>query len=118
MKLRLTIIDWEYPDNGQIPEPQLLDLSSMNKNELMALYLTFANGIIIEMKAQGDSEEAIQLIRGLALGAGSCKLVDTLSQEEKEKLWLYEDGYECYVQGKGIHAAYIFVNPKPQPVDG
>ena len=115
MKLRIITIDWEYPQNGQIPEQEILDLSSINNNDLMAWYLTFANGVIIELKAEGDSEEALQFIRGLALGAGSCKLIDSLPEKEKERLWLFEDGYECYRQGSGPNAAYIFVNPKPQP---
>ena len=115
MKLRLTVIDWEYPKNGKIPEPELLDLSSRNNDELTSLYLSFANGVIIEMKIEGDSEEAIKLIQRLALGAGSCKLIDMLSNEEKERLWLYEEEYECYRQGSSPEAGYIFVNPKPQP---
>jgi len=115
MKLRIVMIDWEYPQNGQVPGPEILDLASMGQNELMAWYLAFANGVIIELKAEGDSEEALQFIRGLALGAGSGKLMDVLPEEEKERLWLYEEGYECYVQGSDPNAAYFFVNPYPQP---
>ncbi|MBE7472696.1 MAG: hypothetical protein DPW09_35235 [Anaerolineae bacterium] len=115
MRLRLITIDWEYPENNKIPEPEFLDLSSITQNELIALYSTFANGIILEMKAEGDSEKALEFIRGLALGAGSCRLIEALPEKEKERLWLYEDGYECYMQGNDSTAAYIFVNPKPQP---
>ena len=102
MKLLLTIIDWEYPDDGKIPRPERLDVSEMD--QVMPLYMSFANGLIVEMKAEGDSEEALKLIRGLASGAGSCTLIDTLANEDKARLWLYEEGYDCYRQGSGPHA--------------
>lgn len=113
MKLLLTIIDWEYPEDREPIKPELYDLSANNADEVMSLYLLFANGVIIELKADGDSEDAIQLIRGLALGAGSCKQLDSLPVEVKERLWLYTDGYECYQQGQGESAAYIFINSIP-----
>lgn len=115
MRLRLVVIDWEYPDDNKVPEPEILDLTSMTENELMALYLTFANGVILEMRVDGDSEKALEFIRGVALGAGSCRLIKTLSKKEKERLWLYKDGYECYMQGSKSTAGYIFVNPTPHP---
>ena len=114
MKLLLTIIDWEYPADGKIPRPERWDLSSNTMDQIMPLYLNFANGIIVEMKAEGDSEEALKLIRGLALGAGSCTLIDALADEDKERLWLFEEGYQCYRQSSGPDAAYIFINPKPR----
>ncbi len=115
MRLLLTIIDWEYPDDGKIPRAERWDLSSDTMDQLMPLYLSFANGIIIEMKAEGDSEDALKLIRSLALGAGSCTQIDTLADEDKERLWLYEEDYDCYRQGNGPDAAYIFINSKPRP---
>ena len=114
MQLLLTIIDWEYPDDGKIPKPERWDVSE-SMDQVMPLYLSFANGIIVEMKAEGDSEEALKLIRGLASGAGACTQIDALPDEDKERLWLYEEGYECYRQGSGPDAAHIFINPKPQP---
>jgi hypothetical protein len=115
MKLRIVMIDWEYPEDGRIPKPEIVDLSSISKNDVMLWYATFANGVVIELKAEGDSEEALQFMRGLALGAGSCQLIDALPEAERKRLWLYEDGYDCYMQGSGPRAAYIFVNPEPQP---
>lgn len=79
----------------------------------MALYLSFANGIILEMKAEGDTDDSLDTLRGIILGAGSCMEV-TLSENERNELWLYEEGYECYKQGEKS-PAYIFVNPTPQP---
>ena len=78
----------------------------------MALYLFFANGIILEMKAEGDTDDSLDILRGIILGAGSCVAV-TLSDVEKKKAWLHEEGYECYKQGDKA-PAYIFVNPTPQ----
>lgn len=79
----------------------------------MALYLSFANGIILEMKAEGDAEESLDVLRGIILGAGSCTKV-ALSPEEINEAWLFEEGYECYKQGEES-PAYIFVNPTAQP---
>lgn len=115
MKLLLTIIDWAYPAERTIPRPERWDLSSESMDQVMPLYMSFANGIIVEMKAEADSEEALTLIRGLALGAGSCTLIESLADEDKARLWLFEEGYDCYRQGRGPDAAYIFVNPTPQP---
>ena len=110
-KLRITMIDWEYPSDGKSPLPTVWDLQQ--QNQLMALYLSFANGIILEMKAEGNTNDSLDVLRGIILGAGSCVLV-TLSDDEKNISWLYEDGYECYKQGEKS-PAYIFVNPTPQP---
>lgn len=111
MKLLITIIDWdEYPGDGKIPPPHIWDLSQ--PNTMTSLIVTFGNGVIGEMKAEGDSVEAIQLLRGIIAGPGACKKV-TLQSEEKKRLWLYTDGYECYTQ-EGTPPGYIFVNPLPQ----
>src|SRR5687767_2831457 len=115
MKLRLTLIDWEYPENGRVPEAELWEFDETDGNQLMALYLAFANGTLREMKVEGDCEDAVEFIQGLALGAGSCQLVERLGDQEIERLWLYEDGYMCYRQGSGRGAAFIFVQPKAQP---
>lgn len=110
-KLLITLIDWEYPSDGKSPLPSVWDLE--RDNQLMALYLSFANGVFLEMKAEGETDDSLDALRGIVLGAGSCTTV-TLSTEEKNRLWLYEDGYECYKQGEKS-PAYVFINPSPQP---
>jgi hypothetical protein len=110
-KLLLTLIDWEYPEDGKRPTADVWDLK--DESDLMRLYMAFANGIIVELKAVGDSQEAIDVLRGLAGGAGS-GYAHMPTEEEKARLWLCEDGYECYKQGSG-NANYIFIHPKPQP---
>jgi hypothetical protein len=110
-KLLITMIDWEYPSDGNSPLPIIWDIQQ--ENQLMALYLSLANGVILEMKAECDTEDSLDILRGIILGAGSCVTV-TLSDDEKKKLWLYEKGYECYKQGDKS-PAYIFVNPIPKP---
>ena len=105
------MIDWEYPDERKTPAPEVLELSQ--KSDLMSLYLSLANGVIIEMKAEADSEEALGALRGLIEGAGSGVRRD-LSEEEKAACWLYEEGYDCYTQG-ATDPAYFFVNPTPCP---
>ncbi len=111
MKLRILMIDWEYPDDGKPPSPQVLDLTE--QGDVMDLYMSLANGTIVEMKAEGDSEEALDVLRGLIRGAGAGVQAD-LSAQEKAACWLYEEGYECYTQGVN-DPAYFFVNPAPRP---
>ena len=111
-KLLITIIDWEYPTDGEPLLPMVWDL--YQKDTLMNLYLALANGIIVEMKAEGDIEAALDVLRGMLRGVGSAEAI-TLSETEKEKLWLFEEGLECYQQGKSKSPGYIFINPTPQP---
>ena len=75
--------------------------------------MSLANGAIVEMKAEADSEEALGVLRGLIQGAGSGVRAD-LSAQEKATCWLYEEGYECYTQGVK-NPAYFFVYPAPRP---
>lgn len=79
----------------------------------MGMYLTLANGIILEMKIEGDTVDAINVVRGMLRGVGSTKPV-ILSDTEKENLWLFEEGFESYRQGKGKTPGYIFLGPVPQ----
>ena len=75
--------------------------------------LTFGNGIIVELRATGDSEEVLEVLRGAALGTGHCRPV-MLSEDERARLWLHRDGDECYVQGNE-NPGYVFINPRPTP---
>jgi len=59
-KLLITMIAWEYPSDGRLPVPTIWDL--VDKNQLMGLYLALANGIILEMKAEGNSQEALDVL--------------------------------------------------------
>jgi hypothetical protein len=79
----------------------------------MGMYLTLANGIILEMKIEGDTVDAINVVRGMLRGVGSTKPV-ILSETEKENLWLFEERVESYQQGKGETSGYIFLSPVPQ----
>jgi hypothetical protein len=111
-QLLITMIDWEYPVDDEPISPIIWDL--YNKETLMQLYMALANGIVVEMKAEGDIEEAIDILRGMLRGAGSAKAI-TLSDTVKENLWLFEEGFECYQQGSDKHPGYVFINPVPQP---
>ena len=81
------MIDWAYPAERKAPSPEVIDLSQ--KSDLMSLYLSLANGVIVEMKAEADSEEALGALRGLIEGAGS-GVRHALSAQEKAACWLYE----------------------------
>ncbi len=113
MKLQATLIDYEYPENrGRgIPDPLIWDLADEDTLNLMTL--AFGNGIIVEMRVTGDSVEALDVLRGMALGVGNCRRVE-LSEGQRERLWLYRDGDDCYVQGEA-NPGYVFVDPMPKP---
>ena len=84
MKLRITMIDWKYPDDGKTPSPEVLDLAE--KSHVMILYMSLANGAIVEMKAEADSEEALGVLRGLIQGAGSGVRADLSAQEKATRI--------------------------------
>lgn len=112
IKLLITMIDWECPTDGEPLLPMIWDL--YQKDTLLNLYQALANGIIVEMKAEGDTEAALDVLRGMLSGAGSAEAI-TLSETGKEKLWLFEEGLECYQQGNSKSPGYIFINPTPRP---
>ena len=111
MRLLISIIDWKYPSAKENLQPVAWDLK--DQNTLMSLILAYGNGIIMELRADGESEEAIQLLRGIATGTGHSNKIE-LSLKEKENLWLYQEGDECYRQPIS-EGGYTFINPKPQP---
>ncbi|NVM02693.1 MAG: hypothetical protein HWN67_10175 [Candidatus Helarchaeota archaeon] len=109
MKVMLSTIDWEYPDEKYIPKPVMWDLE--NRNELWVLYKMIADGIVLEMRIEGESQKALDVFRDILMGGGSCREI-TLSDEQMNNLWLYKEGDDCYIQGD---SGYFFMNPKPQP---
>lgn len=111
MKLLVTMIDWEYSADRIPPAPETWDLHNMHR--VIELYMAFANGIIIEFKAEADSPDALGVLLGIVRGAGACVPV-TLSAEATKKLLLYEGGFDCYAQGSP-DPGYVFINPIPQP---
>jgi hypothetical protein len=111
-KLLTTLIAWEYPSDDEPISASVWDLQ--DQDNLMGMYLTLANGIILELKVEGDTEEALNVVRGMLRGVGSAKPA-ALSDAEKEKLWLFEEGFECYQQGNSKMPGYIFLNPVPRP---
>ena len=113
MKLQVTLIDYEYPkDKGRgIPDPLIWDLADTATRHLMTL--AFGNGIIVEMRVTGDSAEALNVLRSMALDIGKCRRVE-LSEEQRARLWLFRDGDECYAQGD-VKPGYVFVEPVPKP---
>ena len=74
MRLLISIIDWEYPTSKDNTQPALWDLQ--NQNRLIGLALVYGNGVILELRAEGDSEEAVEILRGIAIGTGSSTRVE------------------------------------------
>ncbi len=79
----------------------------------MDLYLALANGAVLEMRAEADSEEALELMRGMVTGVGSCRSI-VLNEEQKQALWFFQENDECYQQGSNS-PGFIFIDPMIQP---
>lgn len=111
MRLLIALIDWEYPRAQEAIQPTVWDLQ--DQNTLLSLVLAYGNGIILELRAEGENAEALEALRGIVAGAGNSHAVE-LSLEAQQRLWLYRAGDECYRQA--MHSGgYTFINPKPQP---
>jgi hypothetical protein len=111
VRLLITIIDWEYPLSKEEAQPMVWDLQ--NHNTLLGLILAYGNGVILELRADGENENVIDTLRSVVTGTGNSKKVN-LSLEEKQSLWLYQEGDECYRQPMK-DGGYTFINPTPQP---
>lgn len=111
MRLLIDTIDWEYPQQRQGYQPTLWDLE--DRNTLLSLVLAFGNGVILELRAEAESQVALDVLIGLAVGTGACTKI-MLDPEIAERLWLYDATYDCYQQGTKS-PAYIFIHPFPQP---
>ena len=111
MRLLISIVDWDYPPSKEEIQPMVWDLT--NRNTLLSLILAYGNGVILELRAEGESQDIIDTLRGIATGTGSSRKVE-LSEEEKQSLWLYQEGDECYRQPMSS-GGYTFMNPRPQP---
>ncbi|WP_113959966.1 hypothetical protein [Roseimicrobium gellanilyticum] len=111
MKALIDIIDWEYPETREAYRPTVWDLS--DKDEIYKLVLVLGNGVILELRAEADSEEVLRVLRGLFKGVGSCEQV-TLTDKQKQRLWYYYEGDECYEQ-RGKNPGYMMIDPVPRP---
>ncbi len=109
MKILASVIDWEYPEEREIPTPTVWDLGS--ENGLLGFVLELANGVVLEMRIEAGNDEELTAVHNLITHTGGGKLI-TLTPEQKTAVWLYQEGDDCYLQGKD---GYFFVNPIPQP---
>ena len=111
MSLLVSMIDWEYPSSKEKVQSQLLDI--LKWKDLEYLILAYGNGVIIELRAEGETADIIDGLRGIAKGTGASTKIE-LSLEEKQSLWLYQEEDECYKQPIK-DGGYTFINPIPQP---
>lgn len=111
MKLRVNLIDWQYPAKRRSPSVDIFDLEQ--PDDLMLLVLAFGNGTVVELYAEADSQAAIEALRGLAQGTGGFR-PRALTPDERAAVWLYRDGAEVYVRGDPA-PGYVFIDPRAQP---
>lgn len=118
LRLWVDVIDDSYGDHGYPAvsgehQPRIWDLR--DPQTLKLLLLAYGNGIILELRAEGENQAAIDTLRGIATGTGSSSPIE-LDADARQRLWLYQEGDECYRQPfPGSQGGYTFINPLPQP---
>jgi hypothetical protein len=115
IKWLIDIIDYDYPETRAEYRPRIWGYSE--PDGLYSLVLAFGNGILLELRAEGDSEYGLELLRSIATTAGRCQRVYP-HPEKKAELWLYHEGDECWGQFAGNSEepfAYIMIDPIPHP---
>ena len=98
MKFKAVIIDWEYPQDRKIPKAEIFDLN--NKNQLMEIYMSLANGVIVEARFIPESNEASEVLCKMVTNVGSAKRITELDKVTNLS-WLFQEGDEVYQQGSG-----------------
>ena len=112
MRLLISLIGWcDHPSDHQIPSLRLWDLSDPSTRTNMIVL--FGNGVIGELRAEGEDTMALQLLQQIILGPGACQS-HQLTDDEHMRVWLFQPGDACYLQA-GEPPGYVFVNPIPQP---
>jgi hypothetical protein len=74
------------------------------RENLMSLLLMFGNGLEGDIRMTGNTADAVEAARGLAIGTGNCQRVEAPASP------LYRPGDECYVQAP---STLVFLCPTP-----
>lgn len=75
------------------------------EQSLQLLVLLFGNGLEGDVRLEGETADAVEVLRGLVLKVGSCQPIDPPTDSP-----LYQPGDECFRQ----HAtARVFLCPTP-----
>ncbi|MFN8486348.1 MAG: hypothetical protein U0350_02075 [Caldilineaceae bacterium] len=111
MKIKMICYE-DGPGNNEVAGTLLWDWGNPKVRTDYLLYLTLANGIYTEIKAEGDTIGALEAFCNRVQLAGA--FVPYAPQPaEQQTIQLYTDGWLCY-KNKVI-PAYAFINPTPQP---
>ena len=111
MRLLISLIEAKYPASKEKVRPMVWDFH--DRNRILDLILLYGNGEILELRAVGENEDVIGALRGVVIGTGGSKKIE-IALEEKQSLWLYREGDECYQQPMS-NGGYTFIDPTPQP---
>jgi len=96
----------EGPEGGfREQEFDLLDAT-----QLLGVYMQFANGDVDGTRFDAESTEGLDVVRGIATGAGACRLLDHM---EACQLGLAREGYDCFRQGQSM-SVLISIGPRPE----
>lgn len=80
-------------------------LDLIAEESLQLLVLLFGNGLEGDVRLEGATADAVDVLRGLTLKVGSCKPIDPPTDST-----LYQPGDECYRQHPD---ARVFLCPAP-----
>ena len=80
-------------------------LDLIAEQSLQLLVLLFGNGLEGDVRLEGETADAVEVLRGLTLKVGSCNPIDPPTDSP-----LYQPGDECFRQHKD---ARVFLCPVP-----
>ena len=100
MKLQVTYVSEDH-DTYPIVNGGTDNLTWDLTRDMQSILLGFGNGIFLEMRVIGDSEEALKRFRAIMKAGGYDETTP------KSQAWLYQSGDECY-------GGFVFIDPKPQ----
>jgi hypothetical protein len=101
MKVHSTYYDSD-PDVPDDITTSVWDLA--DRHIIYRLFLGFGNGVFGDMRVIGDSDEALQLFRGIMRSGGY--QAGHISEPQRHRL--YQAGDECY-------GGFVCVDPTPHP---
>lgn len=111
--MKFRIRTWEECNKQPYMRNEVVTPTNINK-WAYRWTLQFGNGEIGATTAiEGDSQQAIGVFRGLAIGAGSCVKISPTQQDIERMCW-HDPEWDCYLQSEDErYKAYVLINPRP-----
>lgn len=116
MNVLLDYIEDDFPAAAVQYQPRVYDISDYNQT-VYELVLLLGNGLLVEARAEGDSDEAIQAITGLFTGVGGFVLQPeaTHADFKQQVISFYQPGDQIFCLPLE-QPQWFFVNPTPRSI--